>query len=144
MAPWIEGFTAAAIGRERGLSILERAHGPSHSQVASALDSLGTLYRRQGRFTEAEPYLKRALAIRERAAPTDARAIARSKFNLAVILNTLRETRPAIRLYREALETLERTTSPFDPECLAARRGLVDALIFDGRKDTARRPASGR
>nr|WP_276611760.1 tetratricopeptide repeat protein [Thiorhodococcus mannitoliphagus] len=39
--------------------------GPRHPNVAAILNSLGNLYEAQGRYTEAEPLQKRALALRE-------------------------------------------------------------------------------
>jgi tetratricopeptide (TPR) repeat protein len=48
------------------LAIREKVLGPEHPDVAQSLNNLGELYRIQGRYAEAEPLLKRALAIRER------------------------------------------------------------------------------
>lgn len=41
--------------------------GPEHPHVATTLNNLGRLYYYQGKFAEAEPLFKRALAIREKA-----------------------------------------------------------------------------
>ena len=49
------------------LAIKEKALGPDHPDVGTTLNNLAALYEKQGRTTEAEPLLKRALTIREKA-----------------------------------------------------------------------------
>ena len=41
--------------------------GPQDPRLATTLNNLGEVYRAQGRYAEAEPLYKRALAIREKA-----------------------------------------------------------------------------
>ena len=48
-------------------TIREKALGPDHPHVAQSLNNLAVLYQSQGRYAEAEPLYKRALAIREKA-----------------------------------------------------------------------------
>ena len=45
-----------------GLKLAEKI-GPRNRRVATSLDRLAALYRAQGRYAEAEPLFKRALAI---------------------------------------------------------------------------------
>jgi Tetratricopeptide repeat len=45
--------------------IREKALGPDHYLIATALHILAALYDHQGRYAEAEPLNQRALAIRE-------------------------------------------------------------------------------
>src|SRR5262249_14370640 len=52
---------AEALSR-RALSILETVLGPDHPDVATALSNLSVHLSKLGRFTEAEPLLKRGLA----------------------------------------------------------------------------------
>ena len=47
--------------------IIEKVQGAEHPDVASALDKLASFYEEQDRNAEAEPLLKRSLAINERA-----------------------------------------------------------------------------
>ena len=49
------------------LAICETALGAEHPDTATGLDNLAGLYRAQGRYGEAEPLYRRALAIRETA-----------------------------------------------------------------------------
>ena len=44
----------------------EKALGPDHPDVATALNNLAELYREQGRYAEAAPLYKRSLAIYEK------------------------------------------------------------------------------
>ena len=49
----------------------EKARGPQHVLVAAQLASLGSVYNAQGRYGEAEPLFRRALAIGEKASGSD-------------------------------------------------------------------------
>jgi hypothetical protein len=52
---------------KRALAIKERTLGLDHPDVVRSLDDLAELYQALGRSAEAEPLMKRALAIREKA-----------------------------------------------------------------------------
>jgi tetratricopeptide (TPR) repeat protein len=52
---------------KRALAVWEKALGPDHPDVATALNNLAQLYKDQGSYEDAEPLYKRALAIREKA-----------------------------------------------------------------------------
>jgi tetratricopeptide (TPR) repeat protein len=43
---------------KRSLAILEKALGPDHPNVATALNNLALLYKNQGRYADAEPLYK--------------------------------------------------------------------------------------
>ncbi|MCH8947426.1 MAG: tetratricopeptide repeat protein, partial [Acidobacteria bacterium] len=60
-------YAGAESLRRQTLTILEKAVGPEHPQVAIGLNNLAVLYNEQGKYAEAEPLHKRALAIREKA-----------------------------------------------------------------------------
>jgi Tetratricopeptide repeat len=53
--------------RGRALATAEKVFGPDNQNVGISLGHLAALYRDQGRYAAAEPLLKRALAIAERA-----------------------------------------------------------------------------
>ena len=55
----------------RSLALLERAFGPDHPDVATTLNSLVVLLHARGRYTDAEPMLKRALVVRKSALGPD-------------------------------------------------------------------------
>ena len=60
--------------------------GPDHPSVAATLNNLALLYWAQGRYAEAEPLLKRALAIFEKALGPEHPNVAQSLENYAVLL----------------------------------------------------------
>ena len=51
---------------KRSLAITEKALGPDHLDLMQSLDNLAALYETQGRYAEAEPLRRRALAIRDK------------------------------------------------------------------------------
>ena len=57
--------------------------GPEHPAVATVLNNLGQVAKVQDRFAEAEPLIKRSLAIREKVLGPDHPDVARSLNNLA-------------------------------------------------------------
>jgi esterase/lipase superfamily enzyme len=66
------GKQAAAISTaQRSLTLAEQRHGREHPNVATALTTLGGLYAREHRYSEAEQAYKRALEIREKALGPD-------------------------------------------------------------------------
>ena len=52
---------------QRALAIYEQQMGAQHPNMTYPLNGLAELYRKQGKYVEAEPLFKRALAIDERA-----------------------------------------------------------------------------
>ncbi len=64
---------------------MEKALGPEHPHVATSLNNLAGLYRAQGKYAEAEPLLKRSLAISEKALGPEHPDVATSLNNLAEI-----------------------------------------------------------
>jgi tetratricopeptide (TPR) repeat protein len=80
----------------------EKALGPEHPNVATSLSNLAGLYQAQGRYADAEPLLKRALAIQEKALGPDHPDVARSLNNLATLFT-------AEGRYADALPIVQRT-----------------------------------
>jgi tetratricopeptide (TPR) repeat protein len=56
----------------------EKDLGPDHLWIAPLLNGLADLYRTQGRYTQAEPFYMRALAVREKAFRSDPLNVAES------------------------------------------------------------------
>jgi tetratricopeptide (TPR) repeat protein len=65
------------------LTIREKALGSEHPDVGTTLNNLADLYRRQGRFADAEPLYKRSLAIAENALGSEHFHVGQSLTNLA-------------------------------------------------------------
>jgi tetratricopeptide (TPR) repeat protein len=56
-----------AIDQEiRSLAVAEKALGHDHPKVAAVLNNLAEVFRKQGRYEDAEPLYKRSLAIKEK------------------------------------------------------------------------------
>ena len=59
-------YNRAVSAAKKALQAAEQSLDPSHPSVATSLNSLALLYNAQGQHTQAEPLLKRALAIFEK------------------------------------------------------------------------------
>ncbi len=94
----------------RLVSIRESTHGPDHPATAVALMGLGNLYRMAGLFTDAEPLLKRALSIQERAPRgPDRPAVAQNLMLLAIVYTSTGRYAEAEPLLKRALDIRQRT-----------------------------------
>jgi tetratricopeptide (TPR) repeat protein len=90
------------------MAIYERALGPQHPWVADLLQELASLYRIQGRYTEAEPLLKRALAISETVLGPDHPVAGEILSILALLFFEQREWETAATYWRESTNLLIR------------------------------------
>ena len=88
---------------QRALTIREKARGPDHPDVASALNNLAALYYKQGRYADAEPLLKRSLAIREKAFGPDHPDVAQALNNLSNLYVIHGRYADAEPLFKQAL-----------------------------------------
>jgi tetratricopeptide (TPR) repeat protein len=101
---------------KRALAILEKALGPDHPDVATALNNLANLYPARGRYTDAEPLLRRALGIYEKACGPDHPNVATSLFSLASLYMWQGRYTDAEPLFRRALTIREKALGPDHPE----------------------------
>ncbi|WP_067479380.1 tetratricopeptide repeat protein [Actinomadura hibisca] len=99
-------FTEARDLYLRALSLLQRALGPDHCDVATVYHNLGGLAHARRDFHEAERPARRALAIRERVLGTDHIDVAAERAALAPILMELGRLEEAEELMRQALTAL--------------------------------------
>ena len=88
------------------------ALGPGHLQVAASLNNLGELYRAQGKYTEAEPLYKRALAIAEKALGPGHPQVAASLNNLAGLYRLQGKYAEVEPLLNRALAIAEKALGP--------------------------------
>ena len=93
---------------ERALAIAER-QGAEQLNTASALNLLGLLYAAQGRYADAEPVYKRALALREKALGLEHPSVGTSLNNLAELYRLQGRLAEAEPLYKRDLAILEKT-----------------------------------
>jgi len=85
------------------LAIYEKALGPKHRDITTALNNLASHYYAQDRYADAEPLYKRSLAIREKALGPDHPDVAQSLNNLAYLYSTQGRYADAEPLYKRAL-----------------------------------------
>ena len=71
--------------------------------LAATLNNLAERYKEEGRYADAEPLYKRALAIREKALGPDHPAVAQSLNNLADLYTAQGRYADAEPLYKRAL-----------------------------------------
>ncbi len=69
----------------KALAVAEKEMGADHPDVATSLNNLAELYRRQGQYAAAEPLYTRSLAIREKALGKDHPDVAQSLENMALL-----------------------------------------------------------
>jgi tetratricopeptide (TPR) repeat protein len=150
-------FAEAETHFREALRILDALAAPERPEVAVTLDELGdvvpgrktrsamvpeivvilnewgNLLRIQGRYREAEEFLRRAITIGERTE-------GRPALNLALSLNSLgdlyckrNEPTHAVPLLARALEIREKALGPQDPLVAASLGNLADAFMRQGR-----------
>ena len=107
---------SAIVITKAALEKVEGEFGKSDTTVASVLSTLGKLYRRQANYAEAEPFYKRALAIREKAFGPDHPNVAQILHNLANLYSDQHKYAEAELHYQRALVIMEKTVGPEDPE----------------------------
>jgi len=112
------------------LAIREKALGPDHPDVATALNILGWLYDKDGRYADAEPLLERSLAIVEALGP-DSPDVATALSYLAALYEDQSRDADAEPLRKRALAILERTFGPDDPAVAIALNNL--AVLYRGQ-----------
>jgi len=109
----------------------------SETETASLLNMLGELYRIQGRYSEAEPLLKRSLEMREKKFGTDDLKIAESLNNLAVLYNNLQRYDEAESLLKRSLSIVENTLGPDHPSVAKSLNNLASVYRVLGRFEEA-------
>jgi CHAT domain-containing protein len=99
--------------------------GPGHPATATSLLNLGELYRRQGRYGEAEPFFKRSLAIREKVLGPGHSDIAVSLLNLAELYRAQGRYGEAEPLFKRSLAILETALGPEHPDTARSLNNLA-------------------
>ena len=76
--------------------------GSGHPHVAFVLNDLGLLYHDQGKYSDAEPLIRRALAIREQALGPNHPDVATSLENYAALLRETGRSAEATKMEARA------------------------------------------
>ena len=108
----------------------ERAYGPVNADVAASVNNLGLLYLAQGRHAEAEPLLRRSLAIREQVRHPN---VAGSVYNLAALLQAAGRYAEAEALFLRLLAMREQSVGTGHPSYAAALESLALLYVAQGR-----------
>ena len=90
-----------------------------------SLNNLAVLYTEQGRYAEAEPLYKRALAIDEKALGPDHPDVATALNNLAGLYDDQGRYAEAEPLYKRALAIREKALGPDHPDVAASLNNLA-------------------
>ena len=100
---------------------------------------LASLYYAQGRYAEAEPLLKRALAIKEKVLGSEHPSVATSLNGVAVLYQAKGRCAEAEPLYRRALAIWEKALDPEHPNVAKALLNYAVLLRATGRSDERER-----
>ena len=125
--PWQSHMVAGAQAYQQGnypeaekrlVAAVEEAEGfgPRDPRLATTLNNLAVLYQARGKYTEAEPLYKRALAIREKALGAENPGVAQSLNNLAVLYDAQGKYAEAEPLYKRSLAIREEALGPAHPD----------------------------
>jgi CHAT domain-containing protein/tetratricopeptide (TPR) repeat protein len=120
---------------QQALAIYEKALGPDHPDVATAVNNLALLYDKQGRTAEAEPLYKRALPIYEKAFGPDHPDVAASLNNLTALYRNQGRYAEAEPLIKRALAIDQKALGPDHPDVATDLSNL--AYLYDGQGRTA-------
>jgi tetratricopeptide (TPR) repeat protein len=127
-------YKEAAEVEERELALRERqAGGPDDPGVGLALNNLANIYRKLGRYTEAESLWKRSLAIREKAFGPEHPNVATALNNLALLYTDLNRHAEAEPLYQRSLAIREKVLGPDSPEVGLLLNNLALLYFYEGR-----------
>jgi tetratricopeptide (TPR) repeat protein len=117
--------------------IYGKALGPEHPAVAILLNNLGQVEKAEGRYADAEPPIKRSLAIREKVLGRDHPDVARSLNNLADLFERQRHYADAEPLYQRAVANRERALGSDHPDLWTSLNNLAFLYQAVGRTPDA-------
>ena len=93
---------------KRSLAIREKAFGAEHRSVGTALNNLGLLYAKRGRYSEAEPLYERSLSIAERTMGPEHPSLGTSLNNLGLLYHEQGRFADAEPLFKRDLAIQEK------------------------------------
>jgi Tfp pilus assembly protein PilF len=114
---------------ERTVTIFEKALGPEHPDLATALNNLALLNSAQGRHAEAEPLYKRSLAIREKALGPEHADVGQSLNNLALLYDAQGRYAEAEPLFERTVTILEKALGPEHLDLATALNNLAELAL---------------
>ncbi|TYQ26385.1 tetratricopeptide repeat protein [Pseudanabaena sp. UWO311] len=130
-------YQAAIPPAQRILTILEKALGAEHPDIANSLNDLAGLYVEQGNYPAAEPLYKRSLAILEKALGSEHPDVATSLNNLAGLYVEQGKYPAAELLYKRALAIKEKTLGSEHPNVATGLNNLAGLYFAQGNYPAA-------
>jgi tetratricopeptide (TPR) repeat protein len=115
------------------LAKIAQLHGSESGELSKTLAAAGRLLRRTARYTDAEPLLRRALAIDEKSLGADHPDVAVDLHDLADLLREMQRWAEAELLYRRALAITEKSVGPDDPSVATVLNNLALVLSETNR-----------
>ncbi len=115
IAAYRQGNYGEAVKQTEAALEAAKAFGPDDLRLANTLNILASLYHAQGKYAEAEPLHKRALAIREKMLGPEHPDLALSLNNLAMLYHDLGKYSEAEPLHKRALAIWEKALGPNHP-----------------------------
>jgi tetratricopeptide (TPR) repeat protein len=109
----------------RILNIMEQQLGPNHPDIAQSLNNLALLYRKLGKYSQAEPLYRRALSISERQLGPNHPDTAQILNNLALLYRKQGNYEQAEPLYKRALSISEQQFGPNHPRTQKLRKNYL-------------------
>ena len=126
-------FAEALKWHELCLELSQFRLGPNHSSTAAALNNLAALLQATNRLAEAEPLMRRALAIAEASYGNDHHNVATALNNLAQLLQATNRLAEAEALMRRSLAINEASYGNDHPEVATALNNLALLLQATNR-----------
>ena len=120
-----------------GAGTLHGSFSPSGYQSSELLNKSAVNFYKVGQYAEAEPILKRVLAIREESLGPDHPDTATSLNNLAMLYEKQARHKEALPLLERALAICEKTLGPEHPDTLISLNNLAIGFISHARYNDA-------
>jgi CHAT domain-containing protein/tetratricopeptide (TPR) repeat protein len=111
----------------------EAEFGPNHLRIVPWLKKLSSLYLGQGRYDEAEPFIRRALAIEEHALGPNHQDVERDLNGLASVYRAERRYAEAEPLVKRALAIAEKARGPDHPDVASYLNDLAVLALDQNR-----------
>ncbi len=121
---------AARLLNQAATYLMAHAH---YTQVEITLNDLGKFYYIEGRYQQAEPFLRQAFAIREKALGADHPDTATSLNNLALLYHAQGKYREAEKYFLQALHIRQRVLAPEHPDIARNLSHLAELYTVQGQ-----------
>jgi non-specific serine/threonine protein kinase/serine/threonine-protein kinase len=128
---------AATKPQQAALGIRRRELGDEHADTLSSIDRMGVLLHAQGKWSEAEAYLREALEKRRRVLGEEHADTLESLNNVGVLLWDQHKLDQAEPYFHEAMDKSRRVLGDDHPETLKSINNVGSLLRVQGKLDQA-------